>query len=494
MQPRVVVAGVQSGVGKTTLATGIMAALRRRGYQVQGFKVGPDYIDPGYHTAATGRISRNLDGWMLSGPTLRELFIKATAEADIAVIEGVMGLYDGLGRRGGVASTAHIARELKSPVVLVVDAKGMSTSAAAVALGYKQFDRQVDLRGVIFNRVGGEGHYRLLQEAVEKETGLRALGYLPEVAELSLPERHLGLLSAAEKRELAGFLKRLAEVVTATVDLQGLVEIAQEAPPLEVSQQKETPQFAGKSRGREKVRIAVAKDEAFNFYYQDGLEVLEAYGAEIVFFSPLHDKALPDGIQGLYIGGGFPEMFLEQLAGNHKMRDNVATAFYQGLPIYAECGGLMYLAQEIIDFAGQRYPMVGVVPGKARMQKKAVALGYAEAEVITDNLLARRGEIVRGHQFHWSTLEEVSPFVLPAYRLTAARTVVRAGEGVEEVGGKAPRGNVSEKKENEKREEKKEQEGIVLGNLLASYLHVHFAGCPRLAQNFVESCRRYQQR
>lgn len=459
--PRLVIAGVQSGVGKTTLAAGLMAALAKRGYRVQGFKAGPDYIDPGYHTAATGNISRNLDGWMLGEATVRELFVRAAKGADIAVIEGVMGLYDGFGADGRTGSTAQLARWLRAPVVLAVDAKGMAASAAALVLGYQKFDPRLVLGGVVFNRAGGENHYRLLREAVEGAVGVRALGYLEKSAVFQMPERHLGLVPAAEKDGLVPFLDRLAEALARTVDLEGVLEVARSAPPLE---NPAGSIFPGEQK--RDVCIAVARDRAFNFYYQDALDLLSAHGAELVPFSPLDDRALPGEAHGLYIGGGFPEMYLEPLAGNRTMIASITAAFRRGMPIYAECGGLMYLSGGITDFIGNHYPLAGLVPGRARMQKKLAALGYVTAEVLADNILAKKGEVLRGHQFRWSVLEDVPAGVRYAYRLSGGRGV-RGGH---------------------------EQEGIIRNSLLASYLHLHFAARPALAKNFVESCRRYKSR
>lgn len=466
MLPRVVIAGVQSGVGKTTVATGLMAALTRKGYRVQGFKAGPDYIDPGYHTAATGNISRNLDGWLMTGPVIRELFCRAAKGADLAVIEGVMGLYDGSGAGREEGSTARLARYLGAPVILVVDAKGLAGSAAAVVLGYQKFDPEVNLAGVIFNRTGGEKHYRLLKEAVEGAVGVKALGHLEKNAAFQMPERHLGLVPAGEAGEPAPFLEKLAQAVTSTVDLEGILKIAGSVPPLDFSRPAIFPEGRAKD-----VKIAVARDRAFRFYYQDALDLLAACGAELVYFSPLADRSLPAGVHGLYLGGGFPEMFLEPLARNREMMESISLAHRQGMPIYAECGGLMYLCAGIVDFDGNEHPLTGVIPGRARMQKKLAALGYAEAEVLADNILAKKGEIVRGHQFRWSVLEGVSPEGQFAYQLKG-RSGAGGARGQSEAGQK---------------------EGIVRGNLLASYLHLHFAAHPRLAENFVESCRRYRR-
>ncbi|KFD40465.1 cobyrinic acid a,c-diamide synthase, partial [Peptococcaceae bacterium SCADC1_2_3] len=352
MFPRVVIAGVQSGVGKTTIATGLMAAMAEKGYRVQGFKAGPDYIDPGYHTAATGNVSRNLDCWMLPEACLKELFLRAAKGTDLAVIEGVMGLYDGYSGRTEAGSTARLAKLLDAPVILVVDANGMARSAAALVLGYKNFDPALNLSGVIFNHVGSEKHYQTLSEAVAEKTGLKTLGYLPKNAALKMPERHLGLLPADEREELTAHLNKLAQAMAEFLNLEEILSVAKSAPPLDYPEQSIFP--AGQQK---KVRIAVARDAAFNFYYQDALDLLAAWGAELVYFSPLVDSSLPQNIQGVYLGGGFPEMFLEPLARNYSMVESIRRAHKKNMPIYAECGGLMYLSEGIIDFAGSFYPI-----------------------------------------------------------------------------------------------------------------------------------------
>ncbi len=456
MFPRVVIAGVQSGVGKTTIATGIMVAMAKKGYRVQGFKAGPDYIDPGYHTAATGNVSRNLDCWMLPETCLKELFLRAAKGTDLAVIEGVMGLYDGYSGRIEAGSTARLAKILNAPVILVVDAKGMARSAAALVLGYKNFDPALNLSGVIFNHVGSEKHYQTLREAVAEKTGLKTLGYLPKNAALKMPERHLGLLPADEREGLTAHLNKLAQAMAKFLNLEEILSVAKSAPPLDYPEQSIFP--AGQQK---RVRIAVARDAAFNFYYQDALDLLAAWGAELVYFSPLVDSSLPQNIQGVYLGGGFPEMFLEPLARNHSMMESIRRAHKKNMPIYAECGGLMYLSEGIIDFAGSFYPMVGLVPGKALMQKKLAVLGYLTAEVINDNILAKKGDVLRGHQFHWSILADVSPKVNCAYKLSSASRP------------------------------DSQKEGIITGNLLASYLHLHFAAHPHLARNFVVSSLKF---
>ncbi|MCL4533843.1 MAG: cobyrinate a,c-diamide synthase, partial [Bacteroidetes bacterium] len=320
--PRIVIAGATSGVGKTTFATGIMGALARRGLRVQPFKVGPDYIDPSYHTQVAGRPSRNLDSWMVPEPALRDLFARAAGCADIAVVEGVMGLYDGHNGLDESGSSAQVARLLRAPVLLVLDVSKTARSAAAVALGYQQFDRELNLAGVLLNRVGSETHRRWVQGAVEAATGLPVVGYLPRREDLVLPERHLGLIPTAEGRIGAEFFERLIAQVERTVDLGAVERLARAAGPLSDAHSGLFPEATLPPRAR----LALARDEAFSFYYQDSLELLAAWGAELVPFSPLHDASLPGGAAGVYLGGGFPELFARALSENRPMHQALRAA------------------------------------------------------------------------------------------------------------------------------------------------------------------------
>ena len=455
--PRIVIAGTHSGAGKTTIATAIMAALAGKGHRVQPFKVGPDYIDPNYHGAATGRVSRNLDAWMMGEETVREMFARSAREAGLSVVEGVMGLYDGLGSTS-YGSTAHIARLLQSPVLLVVDVRSMSRSAAALVLGYRQMEPELNLAGVILNRVGSRRHFNLIKEAIEDTCRVPVVGFVPREAGLTLPERHLGLLPAFEKSGLERHIAALAQTVQQGIDVEAVAGLAASAPAFtEVKNPLMPVQPSGST-----VRLGVCYDRAFNFYYRDGLDLLAALGAEPVFVSPLADACLPQKLDGLYIGGGFPEMFLESLAQNEGFREDLRRAAASGLPVYAECGGLMYLTGAIADFTGREYPAAGVLPGCCRMEKKRAALGYVRGEVLHDSILASRGKLLHGHEFHYSTWQEAGQ-CMPAYRLT-------------KTGGESGR-----------------EDGLVRENILASYLHLHFAGCPEAAANLVEACRRYRR-
>jgi len=457
--PRLVIGGTSSGVGKTTITAGLIAALRERGLRVQPFKCGPDYIDPSYHSLASGLSCRNLDSWMLSEKALIELFTHATGEASIAVVEGVMGLYDGRNGLESAGSTAEIARWLRAPVILVMNVAKMSGSAAAIALGYRQLDPDLNLVGVILNNVGSSSHLRWVTEAVEKKSGVSVLGYLPKKDEMRLPERHLGLVPTAETGELSEYMERLREQVESTVDVATILRLADTKEPLpQVTEGKLFPSQAEPVQ----VTIAVAHDEAFSFYYQDNLDLLAAWGAELRFISPLHDANLPSDTRGVYIGGGFPEMYANELEANTGFRRALVEAAEAGMPIYAECGGLMYISQGIIDFEGGKHAMVGLVPGWAEMQKKRARMGYAVAETLESSIIARRGERLRGHLFHWSKLQ--GPTERAAYRIL---------------------------------EPEEQLEGFILGpesNILASYLHLHFGSEPSLAKRFVESCVQWGKR
>lgn len=448
--PRIVIAATQSGGGKTTLVTGLLAALRARGLRVQSFKVGPDYIDLGYHQLASGRTGHNLDTWLVPEARLTEIFARECADADIAVIEGVMGLYDG--GRHGVSSTAAIAKALDAPVLLVIDAKSVGASAAATALGFRVYDPAVDLAGVLLNRLGSETHEEMVRTAMEG-IDLRVYGALRRDAALALPERHLGL-TPVEEHAAAATIAAVGERVEAALDLDGILELARSVSPLSVAPPVHTEAAAS-------VRIGVARDEAFSFYYAASLAELEAHGAEIVTFSPLHDEVLPD-VDGIIIGGGFPEMFAGELAANHSMRDSIRRAAEEGMPIYAECGGYMYLMESLIDFGGMAHDMVGIFPARARMTEKLQMVGYVEAEQLVNTVLGAPGLVLHGHEFHFSVEEadEEAAAVRP-FRFTKLRNHAQY-----------PAGHIYQ-------------------NALGSYLHLHFAGCQEAAKHFVEACRRW---
>ena len=449
--PRLVIAATQSGAGKTTIVTGLLAALRQRGLRVQSFKAGPDYIDPGYHALASGCPAHNLDSWLTPKEVLPAILTAEAAAADVAIIEGVMGLYDG--GRQGISSTAEIAKILQAPVLLVIDAKSMGASAAAIAQGFRDYDRSVQLAGVILNRLGSATHEAMIREALAK-IGMPVLGAWRRDDSLHLPERHLGLVPVEENHEQA-LISKLGQVAAASMDLDKLVALAESAAPLAVTE------LAVMAENKYACRIGVAKDEAFSFYYPASLKVLEKMGAQIVPFSPLHDEKLP-AVDGVLIGGGFPEMFAAQLAANISLRQELKALATDGLPILAECGGYMYMMESLRDFAGNTHEMVGALPGKTEMTAKLQMVGYVEAELQADSLLGKKGEKLRGHEFHFSKEQTVAAE-------TAVFTFRKLRNNTEYPAGQQYK------------------------NVLGSYLHLHFAGCVSAAESFVRKCAVYRQ-
>jgi cobyrinic acid a,c-diamide synthase len=453
--PRIIIAGTQSGVGKTTIATGLMGALKNLGYTVQGFKVGPDYIDPSYHSAVTGRLSENLDTWLVPQSQIREVFNQTTKDADVAVIEGVMGLFDGLSGTDERGSTGQIAKLLNCPVLLVIDVHNTVRSAAAVAAGFKNFDPKVKVAGVILNNVAGEVHANWCKDAIEK-IGLPVVGWLPVNSKITMPERHLGLVPTPEKSE-ASLYQDITKFIQERLNISQIFELAKSAGPLPKIElrEKETP------KPKAKVKIGVAFDEAFNFYYPSNLNLLSHLGAEIVRFSPIHDKTIPRDVQGLYIGGGFPEMFLTQLEGNQTLRQSILNAVDSGMPVYAECAGLMYLTKTVADFDGKTYLMVGALDGNTKMTGKTLVT-YSETKVIASNILSQLDETIRGHEFHNSVITDIPKDAEFAYQMLM-------GEGIRD-----------------------KKDGWIRNNTLASYVHIQFAQNNTIAQRFIDKCRNWK--
>ena len=435
------VAGTHSGAGKTTVTIGLIGALRRRGLTVQPFKVGPDFIDPMHHQHASGRPPRNLDGWMLSAQENRASFARGTADADIAVIEGVMGLFDGADAKSDRGSAAQMAKLLGIPVVLVIDAGAMARSAAALIHGYDSFDPDLRLAAVLANRIGGPYHAQMIRDAVAGAVPI--LGALPRVDDLTVPERHLGLHLPHEARE--DYVQRLAELIEEHIDLDLLLETGA------IDRPAGAPAIGGEASAAD-VRLGVARDEAFCFYYTDNLELLRHAGAELIEFSPLRDP-VPAGLDGLYIGGGYPELHAATLAENSDTRTTIRELAGTGLPIYAECGGLMYLAEEL-EVDGETYPMCGVLPLRTKMPA-GLTLGYVEIETTGGPFGA--GHHARGHVYHHSRIDGEAQ-TQRSYRVTNNR-----GE--------------------------QDAEGFHIGNTLATYIHIHFASAPDLPTSFVHTCR-----
>lgn len=453
--PRLVVAAPSSGSGKTTVATGLMAAFSERGLAVSPHKAGPDYIDPGYHALATGRPGRNLDAFMCGPDLVPPLFAHGAAGCDIAVVEGVMGLYDGAAGRGELASTAQVAKLLRAPVVLVVDASSQSRSVAALVHGFASFDPQVRLGGVILNKVGSDRHEVMLREALE-EAGMPVLGVLRRAPQVAAPSRHLGLVPVAERHSDAlAAVSALADQVRAGCDLDALMALARTAPPLECeawSPERALPETGAASAGpaggtgRRPV-VAIAGGAAFTFSYAEHAELLRAAGAEVVTFDPLKDEALPDGTAGLVIGGGFPEVYAPELSANEPLRAAVAAFAAAGGPVAAECAGLLYLGRSL-----DGKPMCGVLDADARMSER-LTLGYREAVAVSDSALAPAGTRLRGHEFH--------------------RTVIEPGAGA------APAWGFTHPE--------RRVEGFVQQGVHASYLHTHWAAAPSVAGRFARA-------
>ncbi|MER5401589.1 cobyrinate a,c-diamide synthase [Streptomyces sp. NPDC002599] len=453
--PRLVVAAPSSGSGKTTVATGLMAAFAARGLAVSPHKVGPDYIDPGYHALATGRVGRNLDAYLCGAELIGPLFAHGARGCDLAVVEGVMGLYDGAAGEGELASTAHVAKLLRAPVVLVVDASSQSRSVAALVHGFASWDPEVRVAGVILNKVGSERHEAMLREALDA-SGVPVLGMLRRAPQVDTPSRHLGLVPVAERRtEAVSAVAAMAAQVSEGCDLDALMALARSAGALpgtawDAAEAVAPPAHEHPARPAQERTpvVAVAGGEAFTFSYAEHAELLTAAGAEVVTFDPLRDRRLPEGTRGLVIGGGFPEVYAPQLSANEPLRKAVAELAFGGAPVAAECAGLLYLAREL---DGQ--PMCGVIDAKARMHER-LTLGYRDAVAVGDSVLAVAGTRMRGHEFH--------------------RTVVEPGAGASPAWGvRAPERRV---------------EGFVQHGVHASYLHTHWASEPGVARRFVERC------
>ena len=458
---RLIIAAPHSGSGKTTVTLGVMAALKRRGLSVAPFKVGPDFIDPGYHRLVTGAPSVNLDGWMCGPGFLRETFAHHTASADVAVAEGVMGLFDGIDGVSESGSTAQLAKELAAPVILVVDARSQARSAAALVHGFATFDPGVNVAGVVFNNVASANHERILREALAAHLpGVAVLGCLPKDPALAIASRHLGLLTAEDNPLSAEFIDHLVEVMEKHLDLDALVTLEQ-AGLRPVPGGGAAPAASVCDR-HEPVRVAVARDAAFCFLYEDNLRLLEEAGAELCHFSLLCDDRLPEGISGIYLPGGYPELFAAQLAENESMKQAVRLAVEADMPVYAECGGFIYLTQGVAAEQAT-HPFVGIFPVQTRMLPRRKALGYREVELLADGVIGVKASTARGHEFHYSEMEEVPAGFERLYRVS------RKGADLG-------------------------YEGYRYKNCLASYIHLHFGSAPGIARDFVRHCRAYRTR
>ena len=436
-----------------------MAALHRRGHRVAPFKVGPDFIDPGHHSRIAGRTSRNLDGWMLSRDYNLANFATHTKGADIVVVEGVMGLYDGYDGKNEAGSTAQMAKWLGLPVLLVVDAQSMARSAAAVILGFEQFDPELTFAGVIFNKLGSKRHLAYLVEALEGNASIRCLGGLINDEIVSIPERHLGLVTPEDHSPGEAIAAHLANLIEDNIDIDTLIA---DLPMIKATAGNER-HLASVSPAAA-VRIAVARDNAFCFYYQDNLDLLEKHGAELVSFSPIAGDDLPEGADGLYLGGGYPELFAEKLADNRQLRRRIKEKSRVGMPIYGECGGFMYLCEVLIDPQGNGYPMTGCFPFTTRMFPRLKALGYREITLTRETVIGNQGMMIRGHEFHYSEISnpESEGDYQNVYQITD-----RSGMN-------------------------KPPDGFLIKNTLGSYNHLHFGSQPDAASHFVNNCMAYR--
>ncbi|MBI5561890.1 MAG: cobyrinate a,c-diamide synthase [Deltaproteobacteria bacterium] len=449
--PGLVIAAPSSGSGKTFVTLGMMEALRRRGKSVAPFKAGPDYIDAGLHAALLGVPSYNLDTWMMGGRAVKKTFASKAGRADMAIVEGVMGLYDGKDGEGEAGSTGHLAKVLNLPVCLVVNAKKMARSAGALVTGFAAFDRAIDLRWVIFNKAGSARHFETLRASIPARLRVRCLGYIPRDAGLAMPERHLGLASSGDMGTEAwrGFIEKAGDAAEKFIDLDVILSALPKTSP---RQSEDAP-----VKGR--VKLGVALDPAFSFYYQENLDLLRRFGAEPVFFSPIKDNALPDGISGLYLGGGYPELHARPLAANQRMRGAIRRYAELGLPIFAECGGLMYLGEGIEDKKGRAHDMSGVFPWTTRMLDRRASLGYREVEAAKGCPMLPMGGVIRGHEFHYSEMTgRAAGRIRRVFRLTEGRA-----------------------------------EGFVYKNTLATYIHLHFASNPAFAKGFVALCEKWKE-
>ena len=461
-----VIAATGSGTGKTTITLAILAWLANQGIRVAPFKVGPDFIDPGIHAKIAGRASYNLDSWMLPRAYNQALFAEKSRDVDLAVVEGVMGLFDGYDAQSETGSTAQMAKWLGLPVVLVVSAKGKARSAAAIVKGFETFDPDLNLAGVIFARAGSERHYLYLKQAVEMHCTTPCLGYLPKDDRIVMPERHLGLVTADELVLGADTLSVLVSMIDRYVDMKGLMQGLTDIPgPMH-------PQPKGRigepdAGALDGPVIGVARDKAFCFYYPDNIELLEQSGARIRYFSPMVDDALPPDLDGLYFGGGYPELNAGCLAEKKRLMAEIRELSRAGMPIYGECGGFMYLCREVSDAEGTgNFSMCGIFDFSVQMSGRLRSLGYREVTLASDTLLGRKGEVIRGHEFHYSAIRPDN--LSKSSEKRVYKVTSRAGQDIS-------------------------LQGFQLNQTLGSYLHVHFGSNPGAARHFSERCREYRR-
>lgn len=459
--PRLVVGAPCGRSGKTTVTLGLLAALKSRGMAVQAFKKGPDFIDPSWMTMMTGRACRNLDGFMMTGEMILDSFVKNAAGSDIGVVEGAMGLFDGVDIEGS-GSTAEIAKVISAPVLLVVDTTRMTRSVAPLVKGFVHFDPELTVAGVILNKVARPRHESMLRQAIERYCGIPVLGVVPKGSRFTIPDRHLGLIPAAERDELAASVEEIGRAALRFFDMEKIMEAAVSAPPLALSGNGMAMPAAGPDSGAGKPLIGVFRDRAFTFYYPENIEALEAAGAELVCIDSLNDRVLPD-IDALYIGGGFPEVFAADLEANEGLRRDVKYFVEAGLPVYAECGGLMYLARNLV-WKDSKYSMANCLPFDVVMDDRPQGHGYEVVEVCSGNPFFSPGLIIKCHEFHHSRVENIDENKVSfAFRVTR-------GWGIDG-----------------------SRDGAVYKNVLACYSHIHASACPDWAREMVKRAMEYRR-
>ncbi len=442
------IGGTNSGSGKTTITLALIALLKRSGYSVQPFKVGPDFIDPGYHTLISGNSCINLDSWMLSKNYNIKNFHLNSSQKDIAIIEGVMGLFDGANPKDERGSSAEIAKLLNIPVILIVNAQSMARSVAAIVKGFETFDKDLRVAGVIFNNVTSKNHFAYLNESVKKYCKAEVLGYFSKGELPSVASRHLGLVTADENYDFSKQGDNLADIAGRRINIATLLKIT--------SYKKPPPQSYPKRRVSKRVVVAVAKDTAFLFYYYDNLKILERFGADIQFFSPIKDKDIPKGTSLIYIGGGYPELYAETLSNNHQMLKTLKNFAENYGTIYAECGGFMYLTNGIHDLQGNFHKLVGVFDDESVMFDKLRVLGYSRVNISEDYFVGKKGTTIKGHEFHYSYLKNSGKNLDKIYLVT-----MRRGSLIK-------------------------NEGYIYKNCLGSYIHLHFGSNLKFAKNLLQ--------
>jgi cobyrinic acid a,c-diamide synthase len=453
------IAGTGSGVGKTTVTLAVIAAMRRQGLTVQPFKGGPDFLDTSHHSRIAGRTARNLDTWMLSAESNREVLYGASRDAEAVVVEGMMGLFDGKDGASEAGSSAEIAKLLRLPVVLVIDAGKSARSVAAVVLGFERFDPDLPLAGVILNRVASDRHFKMLEAAIGSACRTPIFGWLPNEPRIAIPERHLGLRTAEESDDGESSMQqveRFASIAEERLDMSALLS-------LECALSSPTSHLQHLKTADYPVRVGVARDRAFSFYYEDNFDLLRQHGAEIVPFSPLYDDSLPTDLDALYLGGGYPELYAEHLGSNHSMLASVRLFLASERPVYAECGGMIYLSKQLTGTDGAKHALAGFLPMDIEMTSKLSQFGYVTVEFTRDCLLGPSGTIIRGHSFHYSRIVS-GPALATSYNVQYSLSG------------------------------RQESEGFTLGNTLASYIHLHFRAAPHLARNFVDLVRAVKAR